>query len=48
MGNIKEGQLILLEGIREGFLEELVSETETCWKDEKELASISEKEDRLA
>lgn len=33
MGNIKKGQLILLED----FLEELVSETETCWEDEKEL-----------
>lgn len=28
-GNIKEGQLTLLEGIREGSLEELVSEAKT-------------------
>lgn len=35
MGNIKEGQLTLLESFREGFLEELVSET--CLKGEKEL-----------
>lgn len=42
------GAVILLEGIREGFLEELVSETENCWKDEKEVVSIPEKEESLA
>lgn len=47
MRNIKEGQLTLLEGPRGRFLEELVSETKTCLKNEKEL-DIPERENRLA
>lgn len=47
-GKYQGGTVILFEGIREGFLEELASETENCWKDEKELVSIPEKEERLA
>lgn len=47
-GNTKMGQLTLPEGIGQGFLEELVSGTDTGWKDEGSWSGIPEKEARLA